>query len=398
MSAIKYWIWLACLENIGAVTAGALLSHFGTPERVYSATEKDYKDVQDIKSVDVRKLMSKSLDKTDKILASCSELGYRILTLNDAEYPDRLRNIYNAPLVLYIKGKLPSIDDRPVVAIVGTRNCTQYGISSAESIGYELSRHGIIVISGLARGIDSAAMRGALRGDEKVLAVIGSGIDVIYPPENKKLYDDIAAHGAIISEYPPGTPPSKGNFPARNRIVSGLSLGVLVIEAPKRSGALITASQALEQGRDVFTLPGNVNARTCEGSNALLREGATPILSAKDIIEEYSELFPSGIGTKEQQTKQQHNMLNGSHNKKVIDNTPRVTYIDVDTILKNLSGHEKTIVSTIGINTLHIDEIIVKSGLTAQQVLSTLTILEINGYTKCSSSKQYEVINQKLYA
>ena len=365
MSSLKYWVWLSSVKGIGAVTAKSLLDRFETPEAVFRAGPADYMDLRGISPAVAGQLADKNLDAAGKVLAACMELGFRAITLRDAEYPDRLANIYDPPLILYVRGKMPAIDEEAVVAIVGTRNCTPYGIKAADKTAYRLARSGVIVATGLARGVDSAAARGALRGNGRVVGVIGSGLDVVYPPENRALFDDVAAKGAILSEYPPGTTALPAHFPARNRILSGISLGVAVIEAPKKSGALITAARALEQGRDVFSLPGNVDARSCEGSNALLREGAIPFLSAEDIISEYADLYPVEVSE-----------------KKEIDNGPAVDYIDFDKILGALGGDAKTVAETIGAETLQIDEIIVRSGLTAQQVLTAVTMLEINGYTE----------------
>lgn len=386
LSALKYWVWLSSLSGVGAKTAGALLRHFGAPEKIYSANENDYIGIEGLNSSVVSGLINKDIEPANKILSSCVETGCRVITLQDADYPERLRNIYDPPIVLYVRGNLPNIDDEAVVGIVGTRRCTPYGVSVAENTAYNLARRGLIIATGLAKGVDSAAARGALRGGGLVLGVIGSGIDIVYPAENKALFEDVAGKGAVISEYPPGTPPVMGHFPARNRIISGLSVGVAVIEAPKRSGALITAARALEQGRDVFALPGNVDARSCEGSNALLREGAIPFLSADDIINEYVDLFPDKI-TDPVDNSNENNRFDAdkavineiAENKKVIDNATAVDYIDFDKILNALTGDEKTVAETIGGKALHIDDIIIRSGLPAHVVLTAVTMLEIKG-------------------
>ncbi|MCL2662480.1 MAG: DNA-processing protein DprA [Oscillospiraceae bacterium] len=380
MSSLKYWFWLAERKGIGLVRAKALIDHFGSAERVYNADERDYLAVEGIKQTDVKILMQKELGTANKILSDCAESGSKIMTLNDSNYPECLRNIYDPPLILYMKGNLPYIDDEPVVGVVGTRKCTPYGITTAENVGYELSKNGIIVVTGLAKGVDTAATRGALRGGSSVIGVIGSGLDIVYPPGNKELFDDVACKGAVISEYPPGTPPLPENFPMRNRIISGLSRGVAVIEAPKKSGALITAARALEQGRDVFALPGNVDAITCEGSNALLREGAIPFLSAGDIIDEYIELYPEKMSGKE-----------NSKRKISFDNTSKVDYIDLGNLLGLLDGDEKAIAKSIGHNFLLVDEIILETGLPAQKVLSSLTILELNGYVSRDNSGRWQL-------
>lgn len=397
MSMLKYWIWLSSLSGIGPVTAKCLLDHFDNPEKIYSADRSDYLGVKGLNPKDIRYLMRKDLETSNRILASCDETGCRVITLQDALYPDRLKHIYDPPIVLYVKGNLPILDEEPVVGVVGTRNCTPYGLITAENTGFELSRHGITVVTGLALGVDTAATRGALRGGTRVVGVIGSGPDVVYPPENKNIFEDVAGSGAIISEYPPGTPAVRGNFPTRNRIISGISIGVAVIEAPKQSGALITSSRAVEQGRDVFTLPGNVDALSCEGSNALLRVGAIAFMSAADIIDEYIDYYPGKILIKEQTTDMSAQPEPNEHeqgqeiDKKVIDNTPHVDYIDLGVILNELNGDERTLAEMIGYGTLHIDEIIAGSAMPAEQVLPALTMLEIGGYAQREINGKWKI-------
>ena len=379
MSSLKYWIWLATRTGIGPVRVKRLLEHFGSSENVYNAKDREYYDVESIGPADIKWLKEKELETANKILSSCEEIGCKIITLHDLAYPDRLRNIYDPPTVLYVKGNLPNLDDLPVVGVVGSRSCTPYGIRTAENVCYKLSENGVIVVTGLARGVDTAAARGALRGGTFSIGVIGSGLDIVYPPENRQLYEDVASAGAVISEYPPGTPAVKQNFPARNRIISGLSLGVAVIEAPKKSGALITAARALEQGRDVFSLPGNVDAVACEGSNRLLREGAIPFMSADDIIDEYIELYPEKIN------------ISAIQKQKPFDNTSKVGYIDLSDLLDKLDGDEKAIVESIGNGSKHVDEIIIDTGFPAQKVLASLTILELGDYIKHNINGKWEI-------
>jgi DNA processing protein len=379
MSSLKYWIWLATRTGVGSARAKRLIDFFGSPENVYYAKDRDYFDVEGIKHADIHWLMQKELDTANKILSSCEEIGCRAIAYQDPNYPDRLRNIYDPPMVFYVKGNLPNIDDIPVVGVVGTRSCTPYGILTAENVCYKLSENGIVVVTGLARGVDTAATRGALRGGGNTIGVIGSGLDIVYPPENKSMYADVIGAGAIISEYPPGTPAVRQNFPARNRIISGISLGVAVIEAPKKSGALITAARALEQGRDVFALPGNVDAFTCEGSNKLLREGAIPFMSADDIIDEYTGLYPGNINSSEKPAQ------------KSIDNTTKVEYIDLGNQLDKLDGDEKAIVEAIGTSSVHVDDIIHNTGFPVQKVLAALTILELGEYIKRDINGNWEI-------
>jgi DNA processing protein len=264
MAALKYWVWLASLQSVRTVTLKRLVDWFGSPELVFFADDKTYEEIPGLLKQEIAALSEKNLHDAKKTLDDCETYGFRIMTLHDGDYPARLKNIPDPPLVLYIRGRLPALDEEAAVAVVGTRSCTPYGLKAAERIGYELARHGCLVVSGLARGIDSAAAKGTLRAGGRVVGVVGSGLDIVYPPENKKLFDDVAAVGAIVSEYPPGSPAAPGHFPQRNRVMSGLSGGVTVIEAPEKSGALITATHALEQGRDVFAIPGNVDSPACK--------------------------------------------------------------------------------------------------------------------------------------
>ena len=339
-------------------------------------------------------------------MEECAERGYRILALHDAEYPERLRNIFDPPVVLYVAGALPAMDDEAAVAFVGTRSCTPYGIKAAERIGYEFSRAGGIVVSGLARGIDSAAARGALRAGGKVIGVLGCGLNTVYPPENKGLFQDVIDIGAIVSEYPPDVGVDGRNFPIRNRILSGLSLGVTVIEAPRRSGALITAGLALEQGRDVFVIPGNIDAEACEGSNELMKEGATIVTSGWEIAEVYKAQYPHALGSAEQKKavlldkKELEKLVDrelGNDKKepvpakKVIDKISSEEYIDLVIKEDDLTDEEKAVLSAVGGEEVQVDDIIDRTGLPAGKVLAALTMLEIKGKILRKDGKRFQL-------
>ncbi|MCL2628127.1 MAG: DNA-processing protein DprA [Oscillospiraceae bacterium] len=367
-----YSIWLSNCNKIGTARAKALIEYFGSAQNVYNASESQLRDIDGLRQNISSQLINKDLAASEKIMEACNKIGCTVIGLSDSEYPERLRNIFDPPTVLYIRGILPKIDDNPVVGVVGTRHCTPYGIKHAESTGQKLSASGVTVVTGLARGIDAAAARGALQGDTPMIGVIGTGVDIAYPAQNKALYKEVLKSGAIVSEYPPGTPVLPGHFPARNRIISGLSNGVAVIEAPVKSGALITAERALEQGRDVFSLPGNVDALACIGSNKLLRDGAIPFLSADDIIDEYKDLF-DGI-------------------KKPFDNTVAVDYIDLDKLSDKLDGNSKIIAMSIGFNLVDTADIIANTGLDAQSVLSSLTLMELDGYLRRDLIGRWEIV------
>jgi DNA processing protein len=403
MASLKYWVWLAQRPGIGAVTLNRLLEWFGSPEQVYFADAKAYAGLPGLRPGELEALTDKNLLQAKRTLDDCGEYGYRIVTLTDGDYPSRLRNIPDPPLVFYVRGRLPVMDEEAAVAVVGTRSCTPYGIKAAERMGYELSRHGCLVVSGLARGIDSAAVKGALRAGGRVVGVVGSGLDVVYPPENRQLFDDVASLGAIVSEYAPGIPVAGEHFPQRNRIMSGLSVGVAVVEAPVRSGALITASCALEQGRDVYAVPGNVDSPACEGSNRLLREGAVLVTAGREIAMEYVALYPDKIRLEQKKValdQHQTEKLIRSVTvkkrriapKKEIDNNNTVEYIDLVKLKECLGENEFRVISAIGPQTKHIDEIIEDTGLGASAVLSALTMLELDGYVEQSKGKYFKVI------
>ena len=231
MSALKFWVWLTEQNRLGGPARQALLEHFGSPEEVYYAEPGDLLQVEGITADQVQALENKSLDRAQSILEECARKDIFLLTAQDALYPQRLKNIYDPPLLLYGRGSMPLFDEEAAVAVVGTRSCSPYGIRTAERFGFEMSKQGGLVVSGLARGIDAASQLGALRAGGLTAAVLGCGVDVVYPPENDRLYEDVAASGVLLSEYPPGAEPFGWHFPARNRILSGLCLATLVVEA-----------------------------------------------------------------------------------------------------------------------------------------------------------------------
>ena len=386
MSALKYWLWLTELPGLTNQTRLALLQHFPTPEDVYYAEAEEVLLTEGITREQAILLENKDCAAADRILADCQRLNVNILTLQDAGYPNRLRNIYDPPCLLYVRGRLPAFDDEAAVAVVGTRDCTPYGVSCAEKLGHGLAAGGAVVVSGLARGIDSAALRGALRAGGTVAAVLGNGTDVIYPPENQYLYEDVAAAGALVSEYPPGTPPDGRHFPVRNRILSGLSLAALVVEAPERSGALITAGTALEQGRDVFAVPGPIDAPASVGCNRLIRDGAGLASDAWDILREYEARFPDKLrregtqdappvlGYQARQKKEEPRLVPPSASAAELGLTD-----DQIVLLRLLDAEEPALV----------DDLIEQSGIPTRRVLSALTVLEVDDLIRQHSGKRY---------
>ena len=385
MSALKYWVWLSECRGVSNQTRLALLRHFGSPEDVFYADAGEILLTEGITREQVKALEDHNLDKADKILADCQRLSLRILTIQDAEYPGRLQNIYDPPCLLYVKGRLPAIDETAAVAVVGTRDCTPYGVACAEKLGYGLASGGAVVVSGLAKGIDAAASRGALRAGGVTVGVVGNGLDVHYPYESRYLYEDIAAAGALLSEYPPGTEPAGSHFPARNRILSGLSLATLVVEAPERSGALITAETALEQGRDVFAVPGPIDAPTSVGCNRLIRDGAGLVSDAWDILREYAGRFPEKL--KQDEAREQPAVL-GYQARQKSEPKPVPPSLDMKksdltddqlALLRAMSDEEPALV----------DDLIEQTGIPTRRVLSALTLLEMEQLVTQHSGKRY---------
>lgn len=360
-SDLRYWVALSALPDIGPVLSRKLLSLFKTPEGIFGA------EIEDLLSLDgIGINRAKNIkefthwDIVDNQVKVLKNAGITIVNLHNPLYPEMLREIEDAPVVLYTKGDVQQ-QDRYAIAIVGSRKPSPYGTSVAESIAGELASMGFTIVSGMARGIDSISHRGALRVGGRTIAVLGSGLDVPYPSENRGLMDKITDCGCVISEFPPGTPPDKENFPRRNRIISGLSLGILVIEATSDSGSLITAGYALEQGREVFAVPGNITSPASEGTNELIKRGAILTRKANDIIEELAPVLKGFIRSREKS---------------------KIEVTDEEKILCNfLSGEPK-----------HIDSISRESGLPTSKVLELLLGLELKGAIRQTTGNRFLLI------
>ena len=295
MEELVYYVWLARLCGAGSRLGSYLCMKFGTPENVYNASfdELVAKGVSGAKAEEI--ISARGLDNDKRTVELCGKANIKLITKNDREYPERLCDIHTPPLLLYCKGRMPEWEDRLFVAAVGTRNCTERGKKLAYEFGFGLAAGGAVPVSGLALGIDSAVATGALDAGKSTVAVLGSGIDRPYPPQNRKLFDRICETGAVITEYAPGTEPSRFNFPVRNRIISGLCEGTVVIEAAKESGSMITAKQALMQGRDVFAVPGETDDRENSGANTLIESGARAVYGARDILSFYAREYPLSV-------------------------------------------------------------------------------------------------------
>ena len=380
---LKYWLWLTTRKGLGHRGAFLAAQHFPSAEAAYYAEEEDYAAIPGLRNY--KSLLDKDLTLPQQILNKCYEKGIGILTFQDAAYPVRLKNIDDPPLVLYYRGTLPDFNG-PAVAVVGTRKASAYGLVHARSMGYGLSKCGCIVVSGGARGNDTMALTGALTGGTPAVAVLGCGVDVVYPPENKGLFDDLCHYGCLLSEYPPGTEALPGHFPVRNRIITGLSLGVLVVEANERSGSMISARHALEQGRDVFAIPAGIDTPGFAGNLRLLRDGAILVRDAWDILEEYVHLYPEQLHRSA--CKQLPLQETKSVSAPVVSNQMRQD-LKLEERFSKLSQEERTIAETLKDGPKHIDLIVEEVQIPISQALSTLTMLEISGMVKRLQGRRF---------
>ena len=286
MTEVEALVALNMVADIGSIRLKKLLEFFGKPENILKAPSEKLVAVSGIGEKIANQITSFNKEDLDKEFVLLEKLGLKLITKEDEDFPENLKNIFDPPIVLYVKGKLRK-EDRRAIGIVGSRRASFYGLTNAENFASSLSDNGFTIVSGMARGVDTHAHRGALKAGGRTIAVMGSGFNQIYPEENIELAEEISGNGAVLSEFPINTVPFKQNFPRRNRVISGLSLGVLVVEAARNSGALITADFALEQGREVFALPGKVDSDNSFGTNELIKQGAKLVSSTEDILEEF---------------------------------------------------------------------------------------------------------------
>ena len=377
MSELRYWLWLSRLGIHPRAAIGCLRA-VGSVKELFLAEPGALRGLEGLREGDLRALGKKDIGEADAIEEKCRNSGIRVLCFQDADYPERLRNIQDPPLVIYVRGKLPPVDDRLCIGIVGTRKSSDYGRETASRIAGELAEAGGVIVTGLAEGIDSAAAKGALQAHGTVIAVLGTGVDVVYPAWNTKLQETVGRLGALVSEYPPGAGTSRYGFPRRNRIISGLSLGVAIVQAPAKSGALITASHAQEQGRDVFVVPGAVDDPGFQGSNALIRDGAQLIRGGEDILEEYRFRYPGLLGKESRKRAEREE----NPTKEAIDKAESVDYSSLSEQLESLTETELKAVEVLAGGACFKDELIRRSGLSAQNAMAALTMLQLKGYVR----------------
>ena len=398
MASIKYWVWLSAQTGVSPAAKAALLRHYGDAETAFFAPAGEFGWIKGISAGDAAVLESRDMSRVEDILAGCRQLDIRPVTMQDADYPERLRNIFAPPAVIYVKGKLPELDDEAAIAVIGTRKASPYGLKMGSRLAGEIVRCGGIVISGLTSGIDAAAARGALLADGVCIGVLGTSHDM----EKGSLARDVCVKGALISEYPPGTQPLRSHFRDRNRISAGLSVGVTVVEAPEKSGALLFAAEANDQGKEIFAVPGNADAPNSAGTIALMQEGAKPVRTGWDILCECADLFPGKL----RQAEAAEMPENGKNHaetgekepegaKKGIDKEKSRGYIDLKEQLARLSEEQLKIISAIDKGASHIDDVIENTGLSTPKVLAQLTVLEIKGFIRREPGKRISLNTAK---
>ncbi len=364
MSDLQYWLALNFLSDVGPVMAKRLLSVFGSPGNIFKMSFGELKKVNGIGESRARSIAGFNQWETiRREIVRAERSNIRLIPFNDSAYPEGLRHIYDAPIVLYAKGNFTETD-KYAIAMVGSRRASAYGMQTAEKISYELAASGLTVVSGMARGIDTASHKGSLEAGGRTVAVLGSGIDIPYPASNRNLVKMIESSGAVISEFPLGTIPNRENFPRRNRIISALSLGVIVVEATIDSGSLITVGYALEQGKEVFAVPGNITSKNSKGTNDLIKKGARLVESADEVIDEL------------------RSQIKGILKEEKPDN---------ETKLYSMNQDEKTICNYLSHEPKHIDSIIRGINMSTGRALSILLNLELKGIIRQADGKLFSL-------
>ncbi len=356
---IRYLIAISKIKDIGPVLIKKILQHFDSAERVFSAETDQLLAIDGMRLELAKRIKNfNNWGEIENLINTCEKREIDIYAINDERYPKLLKEISDPPPILFCRGKFEE-EDNLGLAVVGSRRLTDYGKRITEKFTFELASAGITIVSGLARGIDSIAHNTAISAKGRTIAFLGSGVSTIYPPENKKLADKIINSGALLSEFYPDEPPKRENFPKRNRLISGMTLGTLVTEATLNSGALITASFALEQGRDVFAVPGNITSKNSEGTNLLIKRGAKLVQTIEDILEEITTFIPLLKDSKKEKDS-----------KEVVD----------------LSDSEQAIFNLLDAP-LFLDEIVMKSGMNVSKVLDILLQMEMKGFIEKFESR-----------
>ena len=388
-----YWLWLSSLAEVSLNAKAALLEAFGSPGEAFHAPKGAFAHVEGISQRDAALMEERDLTAAEAIPALCEAQNIRIITLDSGEYPQRLKEIYAPPCVLYVRGSLPDLDGEFPVAVIGTRHASDYGLRMGRNIAYELSRCGAVVISLLTAGVDAAAAEGVLAADGVCVAVLGTAVDAA----KSSLARRVCRDGALISEYAPGTKQMKTFFRARNRIAAGISVGVVVAEAPEKSGTRLFVAEALEQGKEIFAVPGNADSETSAGTIRFLREGAQLVTHGWEVAEELDGLQPGVLNTASRESYPQPALPEGSRRteeekskpqqKKRLDKEKSDCYIDISYKIAALTEPQQQIVQSVISGCSSADEIMDATGLSASLVLSQLTMLEIKGFIRRDAEK-----------
>lgn len=378
MDEIRLWLWLTLLDGISSRKITALFEKFDSVEEIYKADKEDYAGILHITEKNIKSLCNKSLKAAESVIAVCKQKGIRIMTYNSPFYPQNLIHIFDPPYVLYVRSRERlDLNKHLCISVIGNREITDYGRIVTREMAGGLAKAGVTIVSGMARGADGEAHGAALSAGGKTIAVLGCGVDICYPPEHKNLMNDIIENGMVISEFPPGTPPLGRNFPARNRIISGLSVATVVTEAANPSGTLITASGALEQNREVYAIPGNITNAHSEVCNKLIcNDGAKAALCAEDILMNFRECYADVLERNKPVNKKAEDLCQNEKPKQKVDNSSyNETY-------SKCSDTEQMILQSMSVTPLHIDELAEKTKISTDELLSVLTILEISGLIK----------------
>jgi len=397
MTDVDYWLWLSLKKAMTAEKMQKLLTYIPTPKKMYDMTSAELSSIKGFNKRTVSVLSDKRIDRVLEVKDLCRKYDIGILTFDSPNYPENLKQIPAPPYVLYTRSaKQINLNAYIRIAIVGNRESTEYGEKIAYDFSYDLANNKIAVVSGMAKGIDSAAHRGCIDAGGITVAVMGCGLDTAYPNENKDLMKKIIETGIAISEYPPKDEPLGWHFPQRNRIISGLSQGTLVAEAPRRSGSLITARYAIEQDRDLFAVPGDINKERSAGTNNLLKEFAIPATSARDIFDYYSFENYEIASIKSLQKESgfdTNNEYKERKSEKITKDTKNIDHIKIE-LYKDLSEDEKHIISKLSYDPVNFDELLNLTGLSASELASKITMLEIKGKLKTLPGKNFTLNTQ----
>ncbi len=397
-SPVEYWIWLQTALGAGART-DEILAYFESPQELYNAGYCEWRLSGLFTSRKLELLQATKLSQSKEVIAECNRKGYGIITPDSNLFPERLRSLVDMPLVLYAVGDTSVLNLPVSIGIVGTRNASAYGIETAQKLSYQLASCGAVVVSGGALGIDSEAHAGAMLAKGQTIAYLGCGLSVNYLKENASLRRAIARHGAVVSEYQPFTSANRTTFPIRNRLISGTALGVVVIEAGVKSGSLITANRALEQGRDVFAVPGDIVRSSFDGTNHLIKHGAKPVFSADDVLCEYEYLYGEYISFENAEKKLSEIPYTDYRNKTAttsqVEKREREESesrnVEKKELPADISEASMLIYSVMSGEPIHIDDIVRQTNLKMNAVLSSLTELELLGFVEAESGKNYKL-------